>query len=335
MLVEGLHPNMAGRLHYDSQAMRERRDRTGRSVPWEPDEAKAAAAVGRSPAGYPPLSYDELAPGVALLGRFTLLSDLGAGALGRVFKARDERFETNVIIKTIKEPLSGDPQLLDHFRREIRLAQRISHPVVARTYDFWQVGTLSFVAVECADGASLRHELRRRGPFPLSLALRLGADLLDGLAAAHELGVVHRDVKPQNVYLGEGGGLKIVGFGIAQGLDLALPGVRALTAHLIGTPEYMSPEQLAAERLDARSDLYSAGLVLFEMLTGRLPFAATERTALVTQRRHATPARATAFVPALPPPVDELLLRLLNRERDGRFPTAGAALAALREIRSA
>jgi len=274
-----------------------------------------------------------LAPDVVLLDRFRLLADLGEGSLGRVFKARDERFGADVLIKTLREPLMSDARLLDHFQREIRLAQRIDHPAVARTYDFWQAGTLGFVAVEFVEGTDLKRELRRRGAFPLAQALHLGGELLDGLAAAHELGVVHRDVKPGNVYLTEGG-LKTAHFGIAQGLDVAAPGVRALTA-LMGTPEYMSPEQLAGEHVDARTDLYSAGLVLFEMVTGRLPFAATERTALLTQRRHATPMRASAFVPTLPERLDEMLLRLLNREREGRFPTAEATQATLRQIRAA
>jgi eukaryotic-like serine/threonine-protein kinase len=309
-----------------------KKDRSGREVPWEPSEALPERSAREAPS--PAVAYEELAPGLVLLGRFRLLADLGEGGLGRVFRARDERFGIDVLLKTLKEPLAADAGLVDHFQREIRLAQRIAHPAVARTYDFWMAGRFGFVAVEFVEGVALRDELRKRGALPPALALRLGAELLDGLAAAHELGVVHRDVKPQNIYLAEGQ-LKIAHFGIAQGVDVALPGVRTLTARLVGTPEYMSPEQLAAERVDARTDLYSAGLVLFEMLTGRLPFAATERTALATQRRHATPMHASAFVPALPPQLDELLLRLLNREREGRFPTAEAALAALNQIRAA
>jgi serine/threonine-protein kinase len=300
------------------------------------DKKDRAGRGGSGPqAAEGPVAYEDLAAGVVLLGRFRLLADLGEGGLGRVFKARDQRFETDVLVKTLKEPLMADAGLADHFRREIRLAQRIAHPAVARTYDFWPAGTFGFVAMEFVEGVALRDELRRRGALPSGQALPLAAELLDGLAAAHELGVVHRDVKPQNVYLVDGGhALKIAHFGVAQGLDVARPGVRALTAPLVGTPEYMSPEQLAAERVDARTDLYSAGLVIFEMLTGRLPFAATERTALATQRRHATPMRPSAFVPALGPQVDDVLLRLLHREREGRFPTAAAALAALRQIRA-
>jgi eukaryotic-like serine/threonine-protein kinase len=312
--------------------MADKKDRNGRGVPWEPTEMATGPSAREQG---PPVAYAELAPGVVLLGRFRLLAALGEGGLGRVFKARDERFGIDVLLKTLKEPLASDPRLVEHFQSEIRLAQRIAHPAVARTYDFWLAGRFGFVAVEFVAGVGLRDELRRRGALAPALALRLGADLLDGLAAAHELGVVHRDVKPQNIYLAEGAQLKIAHFGIAQGVDVALPGVRTLAGSLWGTPEYMSPEQLAAERVDARTDLYSAGLVIFEMLTGRLPFAATERTALATQRHHATPMRASAFVPALPSQLDELLLRLLHREREGRFPTAEAALAALTQIREA
>jgi CheY-like chemotaxis protein len=284
-------------------------------------------------AEYPTVTYDELAPGVTVLGRFEILADLGEGGMGKVFKARDARLEEDVVIKVMKDSLTGDPKVLEHFKREIRLARKISHPAVVRIHDFWEAGPLKFVTMEFLEGTDLRHEIQRRGAFPLPVALRLGSELFEGLAAAHDLGVVHRDIKPHNVLLLKGGHLKILDFGIAQGLDPASPDARTITATPIGTPEYMSPEQLLGERLDARTDLYSAGVVLFELLTGRLPFGGPDRMSVATMRLHTAAPPPSTVNPGVAPDVDALVLRLLARDRAERFASSRDALAELRAIR--
>src|SRR5581483_1332284 len=169
------------------------------------------------------VTYGELAPGVSILGRFKLTADLGEGGMGKVFKARDERLEEDVVIKVMKDSLTADPKTLEHFKREIRLARRISHPAVVRIFDFFEVGQLKFVTMEYLEGRDLAHEIHRRGSFPVPVALRIGAEFFEGLAAAHDLNVVHRDIKPHNVFLLAGGRVKILDFGIAQGLDPERP----------------------------------------------------------------------------------------------------------------
>jgi CheY-like chemotaxis protein len=279
---------------------------------------------------FPAVSYGQLEPGVSILGRFRLIADLGEGGMGKVFRARDERLEEDVVLKVMKESLTGDAKTLEHFKREIRLARRISHPAVVRIFDFWEVGPLKFVTMEFLPGTDLAQEILRRGAFPLPIALRIGAEFFEGLAAAHDLGVVHRDIKPHNVFLMSGGRVKILDFGIAQGLDPERPD-HTVTTSVIGTPDYMSPEQLLGQRLDWRTDIYSAGVMLFELLTATPPFQDNDPTARITARLQRDPLPPSRYSAKVPKEVDEFILRLLARTREER-PDARAASTKLRDI---
>ncbi len=277
------------------------------------------------------VTYAELAPGVSILGRFKLTADLGEGGMGKVFKARDERLEEDVVIKVMKDSLTGDPKTLEHFKREIRLARKISHPAVVRIFDFFEVGTLKFVTMEYLEGRDLSHEIHRRGAFPVAVALRLGAEFFEGLAAAHDLNVIHRDIKPHNVFLLAGGHVKILDFGIAQGLDPERPDA-TVTQSVIGTPDYMSPEQLLGQKLDPRTDIYSAGVMLYELITGSMPFEGNDATARVMARLNADPDPPSKKAPRIPKEVDSFLLRLLARSRDARWPDARSAAIELQNL---
>jgi serine/threonine-protein kinase len=279
----------------------------------------------------PSLRYDQLTPGVTIFERFKLLADLGEGGMGKVFKARDERLEEDVVIKVMKDSLTHDPKTLEHFKREIRLARKISHPAVVRIFDFFEVGTLKFVTMEFLQGTDLAHEISRRGAFPIPVALRIGAEFFEGLAAAHDLNVVHRDIKPHNVYLLAGGRVKILDFGIAQGLDPQRPD-HTVTQSIIGTPDYMSPEQLLGQKLDARTDIYSAGIMLYELLTGDLPFLGKDTTERITARLHRDPDPPSRRMERIPKQIDQFLLLLLARSRDERCPSARSAATELRSL---
>ena len=261
------------------------------------------------------LSYDELAAGITLLNRFRLVKELGEGGMGKVFKARDERLEEDVVIKVMKESLTGDPKTLEHFKREIRLARKISHPAVVRIFDFFEVGRLKFVTMECLQGTDLSYEIHKRGSFAPATALRIIAEFFEGLAAAHDLNVVHRDIKPHNVFLLAEGRVKILDFGIAQGLDPERPD-HTMTQSIIGTPDYMSPEQLLGQKLDARTDIYSAGTMLYEMLTGMMPFEGNDMTERITSRLNRDPDPPSRRVPKIPGELDQFILRLIARHRD-------------------
>jgi serine/threonine-protein kinase len=254
--------------------------------------------------------------------------------MGKVFKARDERLEEDVVIKVMKDTLTGDRRTLEHFKREIRLARKIAHPNVVRIFDFWEAGSLKFVTMEFLQGTDLAREIRARGAFPIPVAVRLATEFFDGLAAAHDLGVVHRDIKPDNVYLIAGGRLKILDFGIAQGLDPTSPDVGTATQSIIGTPVYMSPEQLLGQKLDQRTDIYSAGVMLYELLTGQLPFQSSDRAEMVTARLHREPEAPSTRNAKVPAELDRFVLRLLARTRDQRLPDAHTAVSELRSMRS-
>jgi DNA-binding response OmpR family regulator/tRNA A-37 threonylcarbamoyl transferase component Bud32 len=283
----------------------------------------------------PIVSYEQLAPGAAILGRFRLVKALGEGGMGKVFRARDERLDEDVVVKVMKPQLSHDPAVLERFKREIRLARRITHPQVVRIFDFWEAGPLKFLTMEYLEGSNLRVELQRRGAFPPPVALRVGEELLQALAAAHAVGVVHRDVKPHNVLMLPSGHVKVLDFGIAQALEApdgeARGGVAA--GVVAGTFEYMSPEQVAGEPLDARSDLYSAGLVLYELLAGEAAFRGTDRLAVAQLRLTRDPRPLSAVNPRVPPEVDAFVLRLLSRDREGRPASARAAVEELAKLR--
>lgn len=283
---------------------------------------------------YETVSYDQLKPGVSIMNRFRLLADLGEGGMGKVFKARDERLDEDVVIKVMKDTLTGDRRTLEHFKREIRLARKISHPSVVRIFDFWEAGSLKFVTMEFLQGTDLAKEIRTRAPFPIPIAVRLATEFFEGLAAAHDLGVVHRDIKPENVYVIAGGRLKILDFGIAQGLDPASPDMATATQSVIGTPVYMSPEQLLGQKLDLRTDIYSAGVMLYEILTGCLPFQSDDRAEMVTARLHRDPDPPSARNPNVPADLDRFVLRLMARKRDQRLPDARAAVSELRSMRA-
>jgi CheY-like chemotaxis protein/tRNA A-37 threonylcarbamoyl transferase component Bud32 len=282
----------------------------------------------------PLVSYEQLAPGAAILGRFRLVKALGEGGMGKVFRARDERLDEDVVVKVMKPQLSHDPTVLERFKREIRLARRITHPHVVRIFDFWEAGQLKFLTMEYLEGSNLRVELQRRGAFPLPVTLRIADELLQALAAAHAVGVVHRDVKPHNVVMLPNGHVKVLDFGIAQALESADRDGAGVGAGVVaGTFEYMSPEQVAGEGLDPRSDLYSAGLVIWELLTGEPVFRGTDRAAVAQMRLTRNARPPSAVTARLPAAVDAFVLRLLSRDRDARPATAREAVDELARIR--
>ena len=195
---------------------------------------------------------------------------LGRGGMGVVYRAHDRDLDDAVAIKTLRgEALSADPTLLDRFKQEIRLARRITHPNILRTHDLGETGGLRYLSMEFVRGLTLKQLVEAGDILPTPVGLRIAKQICAGLAAAHEVGVIHRDIKPQNIIIEATGGLKIMDFGIAR-----LKEERGMTAEgtVVGTPDYMSPEQARGVALDFRSDIYSTGVVLYEVFTGTLPF---------------------------------------------------------------
>jgi serine/threonine-protein kinase len=274
-----------------------------------PAQSPAAAAGGGRPApeaGMP-------SPGATLAGRYRVRSVLGAGAMGTVFLVDDLQLDESVALKVLaSESFVPGTGALQNTRTEIRLARRITHPNVVRVHDLGEASGLWFLTMEYVPGMTLRQVIRQHGALALRPGLQIAKQLCRGLAAVHDAGIVHRDVKPQNIMVLPSGVVKLMDFGIAQtehGPDLA-----SEAGFLVGTPSYMSPEQAQGAPVDARSDIYSVGAVLFEMFTGATPFAATDAMTVIQMHVASEPPPPSTLRPDLPEALERLILACLAKQ---------------------
>ncbi len=275
----------------------------------------------------------QLRPGAVFAGRYEVKEMLGAGGMGVVYRAFDRELQEPVAIKTLKpEAMAGGTVALDRFKQEIRLARRIAHRNVVRTYDLGEVNGMYYLTMEYVEGTSLKQLIASRGRLPVAVTLTVGKQLCRALEVAHAEGIIHRDIKPHNMVVDPSGFLKAMDFGIArlanppQGKGLTEAGLS------IGTPDYMSPEQLSGADLDPRSDLYSAGVVLFECLTGRLPFEADTTWALVAKHLEEEPPNPRTLNADVPEALAIVILKAMAKDRERRFATASEMHDALARI---
>ncbi len=268
-------------------------------------------------------------PAPAQFGRFRVLGELGRGAMGVVYRAEDPALGRTVAIKTIT--LTGTEEERAHFEarflQEARAAGGIGHPAIITIYDVGREGDVAFMAMELLDGRELR-ELIRGGSLAPSEAVEIAARVAEALAAAHERGVVHRDVKPGNIMVLSDGRVKIMDFGIARLRD---PDVKTATGMLLGSPRYMSPEQVSGEPFDHRADIFSLGVVLYEMLTGVTPFSGEDITALMYQVVNGAVVPPSHVNRTLPTVLDYILARALKKQPAERYGSAAEFAKDLRE----
>src|SRR5438093_1198449 len=276
---------------------------------------------------------DVLRPGTLFASRYEVKELLGTGGMGVVYRAFDRELQEPVAIKTLRpEALAGDGVALERFKQEIRLARRIAHRNVVRTYDLGEVNGLYYLTMEYVEGTSLKQLIGTRGRLPVPVVLTIGKQLCRALEVAHEQGVIHRDIKPQNIVVDPTGFLKVMDFGIAR---LATPATgKGLTQEgmSIGTPDYMSPEQLSGLELDARSDLYSAGVVLFECLTARVPFEAASVYALIAKHLEQSPPDPRTLNAEISEALANVIMKAMAKEPADRYQSAAQmhdALAAM------
>ena len=284
----------------------------------------SAAALDGPPDAGPALE------GTVLAGRYRILRRLGEGAMGAVYLGEHLRIGRRDAIKVLRESLAADPEAMARFARGARNVALIHHPNVCTVYDFGDLEDgRRFLAMEFVPGETLHDLLAREGRLPPARAVSIAVQVAGALQAAHEAGIVHRDLKPGNVMVSPGRGgadvVKVVDFDIAKGSAEGQAGDVTRLGFVIGTPEYMSPEQLLGMALDGRSDVYSLALVLFRMLAGSLPFRAHDTQELMVQRLTGTPLRLDEVLPAphVPPAMQAALDRALQRRAEDRF--AGAA----------
>jgi CheY-like chemotaxis protein len=262
--------------------------------------------------------------------RYEIASVLGRGGMGTVYRARDLELGEEVAIKTLRPELVSDETFRERFKDEIRLARRISHRNVVRTHDFGEADGVWYLTMEYVEGITLRELLDTRGRLAPAVALAVGTQLAECLAVAHQVGVIHRDIKPQNLLLDADGVLKVLDFGVAR---LAERSAGLTEAGLImGTPAYMSPEQITSEPVDHRADLYSAGAVLYECLTGRPPIEAGSMVSLIASVLADEPQPPSKIVADVPPALDDLVLQLLAKRPQDRPPSAAALVERLQAL---
>ncbi|KXU82847.1 hypothetical protein CR51_42600 [Caballeronia megalochromosomata] len=262
------------------------------------------------------------------LGKYRIEATLGAGAMGVVYRAFDPHIERHVALKTVRHELfeSGErASLMARLRNEAQAGGRLAHPNIVGVYDYGETEDTAFIAMELVSGHGLKSLLDAGRPLDVATALAWFGQLLAALGFAHEHGVVHRDIKPANLLVSAQGRLKVADFGVAHVESSTL----TLAGAMIGTPSYMSPEQFTGDAVDGRSDLFSAAIVLYQMLTGHRPFAGASQAEVMRQVLYETPRVPSACNPALPPALDEVLMRALARRPAARFQTAAELQGAL------
>jgi serine/threonine protein kinase len=267
-------------------------------------------------------------------GRYQIVAELGKGAMGVVYKARDPLIERTVAIKTVNLSMdAGEAAEYEaRFYQEARAAGGLNHPNIVTIYDIGRSGSIAFMAMEFLEGQEVRALLAPRKALPVDQAVSIAAQAAEGLACAHARGVIHRDIKPSNLMVGRDGLVKIMDFGIAR---MRSSDVLTQTGVVLGSPKYMSPEQVTGKRADHRSDLFSLGVVLYEMLTGQAPFDGENMTAIMLQTLNFNPDPPSSRNPAVPAVLDFIVAKMLAKKLDERYQEARELACDLRECLNA
>jgi serine/threonine protein kinase/tetratricopeptide (TPR) repeat protein/TolB-like protein len=267
-----------------------------------------------------------LEPGVVLGERYEIVKSLGEGGMGAVYKAHDRELDRLVALKVIRPDMAGNPEILRRFKQELILARQVTHKNVIRIFDMGMADGRKFITMDYIEGRDLKSILVERGKLPAAEAVPIVQQICQGLEAAHAEGVVHRDLKPQNIMVDAGGRVWVMDFGLARSMELV---GMTRTGALMGTPDYMSPEQARAEKVDSRSDLFSLGLIFYEMLTGRLPFKADTMMATLLKRVKEKAEPPCVVDSSIPRHLSDVVMRCLEADVARRYQSTGEILADL------
>ena len=303
--------------------------------PDAPSCAQCGATLVPSPPAAPPttqvvISVD-LRPGMVFDSRYEILAPLGQGGMGIVYQARDRSLDEVVAIKILRPDFAQDPRMAERFKSEIRLARRVRHRNVCAIHDYGEDQGLFYISMEFIEGVDLKRLLRERGAFAAPEAYDVAIQIAEGLQAVHEAGIIHRDLKTPNIMRDAAGIARLMDFGIAKREG---DGARTATGFIVGTPEYMSPEQAQGQRVDFRSDVYALGIVVYEIFTGSVPFRGDTPISTILKHLHDPPPLDPPQATAIPPAVRSVLGRCLAKDPADRFASARDVADALRGARS-
>ena len=272
---------------------------------------------------------EELTRGTIFAGRYEIIEELGKGGMGKVYRVYDKKIEGEIALKLIKPEIAADKKTIERFRNELKLAREISHRNVCRMYDLGEEERIHYITMEYVAGEDLKSFIRRAGPLGAGKAAFIAKQVCEGLSEAHRLGVVHRDLKPSNIMVDKEGNARIMDFGIARSLK-----AKGITGAgiMVGTPEYMSPEQDEAKELDHRSDIYSLGVILYEMVTGQLPFEGDTPLSIAMKHKGEKPKDPRDLNPQIPEDMSQLILKCMEKDKATRYQSAEELHAELDSI---
>lgn len=262
---------------------------------------------------------EELTSGAIFAGRYQIIDELGKGGMGRVYRVLDKKLSEEIALKLIKPEIAKDTKTVERFSNELKIARKIGHKNVARMFDLNEEKGTHYITMEYVRGEDLKKLIRKMGQLSMGQAIPIAAQICEGLEEAHRLGVVHRDLKPQNVMVDEDGNARIMDFGIARSIE-----TKGITGAgvMIGTPEYMSPEQVEGKEVDQRSDVYSLGVILYEMVTGQVPFAGDTPFTIGIKHKSEKPKDPKEINPQIFDELNHVILKCLEKEREKRYQKA-------------
>ena len=276
-----------------------------------------------------PESLKELTEGSLFANRYEVIEKLGMGGMGNVYRVLDKKINEEIALKLLRPEIASDERTITRFKNELKFARKIIHKNVCRMYDISEADGIQYITMEYVPGEDLKKMIKKIGHLPSGKAVYIARQVCEGLAEAHKLGVIHRDLKPQNIMIDKEGKARIMDFGIARSLEAE--GV-TMSGVIVGTPHYMSPEQVEAKEVDQRSDIYALGIIFFEMLTGSVPFDGNTFIDIAIKHKNTPSPDPRRFNPQLPEKLSRVILKCMEKNKSKRYQTVEELLIKLNDI---